>query len=265
MAETFDSRLMRDYLDEGRNTGAVFVNMPDVGSSRIQAMVDELRPKLDAIEAEMAAAGRPVQITITGMFAIGYDIFETLVDGLLASLGISLLVSYLVFLIVLRSWKLGLMALIPNVVPLTLTFGFMGLSGIQLTPTTVIVYSITLVIADDDTTQYFTRFKAVFTEMVARGERDPHRAAAIATLKESGLPMFITACAVSLGFLTLLASRFLGLAHFGLLVGVSLFTAIFGDLFLTPVMLMKFKPRIFKGQPETPAQPAPEPEPAARS
>src|SRR5207248_553339 len=119
MAETYlsDPKLMRDYLDAGRSTAAVFVNMPDVGSSRIKEMVDALRPKLDEIEREMAAAGRPVQITITGMFAIGYDIFETLVDGLLASLGITILVSFAVFCVVLRSWKLGLMALVPNVVP----------------------------------------------------------------------------------------------------------------------------------------------------
>jgi predicted RND superfamily exporter protein len=241
-----DGKILRDYLDFERGTASIFVNVPDVGSTRQQQMMDEMRPKFDAIEREMAAAGYPVQITITGMFAIGYDVFLTLVDGLLASLGISMLVSFLVFFIVLRSWKLGLIALVPNVVPLALTFGFMGISGIQLTPTTVIVYSITLVIADDDTTQYFARFKVIFAEALARGDPDPHRSASLATLRESGLPMFITACAVSLGFLTLMGSRFLGLAHFGLLVGVSLFTAIFGDLFLTPIMLMKWKPRVFK-------------------
>ena len=243
-----DGKILRDYIDFDRASLAVFVNMPDVGSSRIRDIVNRLNPLLRSEEAAMAAAGLPVTITITGMFAIGYDIYSTLVTGLLSSLAISILVSFGVFCVVLRSWRLGLMALVPNVVPLTLTFGFMGALGIQLTPTTVIVYSITLVIADDDTTQYFTRFKAVFAEAVARGEPDPYRYCCLLTLRESGLPMFITACAVSLGFLTMLSSQFLGLAHFGVLVGVSLFTAIFGDLFLTPIMLMKWKPRVFKDQ-----------------
>jgi predicted RND superfamily exporter protein len=107
----------------------------------------------------------------------------------------------------------------------------------------VLIFSVTLVIADDDTIQYLTRFRRRFLSLPP-DHPDPHREAALATLRDTGMPMFSTTCAISLGFLVLLFSQFLGLAHLGLLIGVSLFTAVFADLFLSPLLLMTIKPRL---------------------
>ena len=63
-------------------------------------------------------------------------------------------------------------------------------------------------------------------------------------IAESGLAMLLTAMSVSAGFLALLLSRFVALRNLGLLIGVSLFTAVFADLFLSPILLRFFKPRI---------------------
>ncbi|RME73680.1 MAG: hypothetical protein D6776_06585, partial [Planctomycetota bacterium] len=236
--------VLQDVVDFDRRTSAVFVPVPDVGTSRQEAMLAEVRRMLDREQERMRNEGMPVRLTATGMFAIGDDIYQTLVNGLLESLGGAIAVSLLVFSVVLGSWRLGLLALVPNVTPLALTFGMMGLLGIDLTPTTVIVFSITLVIADDDTVQYFARFKQRFLELARAGHPDPHREAALGTLHEAGLPMFITAVAVSAGFLMLLFSEFEGLRNFGLLIGVSLFAAVFADLFLTPILIMTLRPRI---------------------
>ncbi|GIW71505.1 MAG: hypothetical protein KatS3mg102_1047 [Planctomycetota bacterium] len=242
-----DGKLLRDVLDFQRRTAAVHVPMPDVGTTRIAEIMRALQPLLAAEEHRLAAAGVPVRLTVTGMFAIGYDIYHTLVEGLLLSLGGALCVSLLVFSAVLGSWRLGLLALVPNVAPLLLTFGIMGALGIDLTPTTVIVFSITLVIADDDTVQFFSRFKRRFLELAGRAAPEPHGQAALQTLREAGLPMVITSCAVSAGFLTLLVSEFHGLRDFGLLVGVSLFAAVFADLFLTPILLRWLRPAAGRG------------------
>jgi hypothetical protein len=239
-----DGKILADFLDFERRTAAVAVNLPDVGSTRIRQIMAKLRERIAAEEAETTRRGLPVKLTLTGLVSLSDDIYTTLVLGLLQSLLGAVAVSLAVFSLVLRSWKLGLIALIPNVLPLALTMGFMGALGIQLTPTTVIVFSITLVIADDDTVQYFSRFRLRYLALRAAGEPDPHAAAAFGTLREAGLPMFITSCAVSLGFATLVFSNFLGLADFGVLIGISLFTAIFADLFLAPIMLTRIRPRI---------------------
>lgn len=239
-----DGKILDDLISDDRRTAAVTVMIPDVGSTRIRAIVRELKANIAREEQAMAGTACPVKLTVTGIISLTDAIYANLVDGLLRSLAGAVAVSFLAFCIVLRSWRLGLIALVPNVLPLALTFGFMGLAGIELTPTTVIVFSITLVIADDDTVQYFTRFLNRFHEERARGEKEPHAAAALGTLREAGLPMFITSCAVSLGFLTLMFSKFLRLADFGVLIGVSLFTAIFADLFISPILISRLRPPI---------------------
>src|SRR5205807_1013105 len=134
--------------------------------------------------------------------------------------------------------------LIPNVLPLLVTLAVMSLLHIDVKPSTVIVFSITLVIADDDTIQYLSRFRLRYRQLDDAGDANAHAGAAIGTLREIGLPMFITACAVSIGFLSLCFSQFLALANLGLLIGVSLMAAVFADLFISPVLIMKLKPRI---------------------
>ena len=135
----------------------------------------------------------------------------------------------------------------PNVLPLLLTLGLMAALGIDLKPTTVICFSITLVIADDDTIQFLVRYRRRFLELRAQGVEDPHAVASTDTLDDTGVPMLLTTLTVSTGFCSLMFSQFLALKNLGLLIGVSLFTAVFADLFLSPVLLRFFKPRIPSG------------------
>ncbi|MFC1706695.1 MMPL family transporter [Planctomycetota bacterium] len=241
--ELIDRTLLRDFLAPDRATASVFGMVPDLGSSRSTDLIQELGRYL--AEEEQATGYR---LHTTGAFAICDGIYRTMVVGLAASLGFALVISLAVFTIVLRSWRLGLIALVPNVLPLLLTLGIMAVLGIDLKPTTVICFSITLVIADDDTIQFLVRFRRRFLKRQEEGETNLHGAVASDTIADSGLPMFLTACAVSLGFLSLMFSQFIGLRNLGLLIGVSLFSAVFADLFLSPIMLRYFRPKI--GGPE---------------
>ncbi len=244
---------MRDVLAFDRSAAAVVAVVPDVGGARAREIVDALE---GAVEAERAAVrrkdadGRTVpgterwRLTVTGILAMADDVHETLVGGLVRSLALAALASLVLLGAVLRSVSLALLALVPNLVPLVLTFGFLGLTGIELKPSKVIEFSITLTIAEDDTIQFLSRFRAAFADARARGAADPHEDAARRTLRETGLPMFVTACSIAAGFASLVFSRFVGLESLGLLVGVSLFAAVFADLFLTPLLLMRLRPRL---------------------
>jgi predicted RND superfamily exporter protein len=234
-----DPRALRDVVSFDRGAAAVFTMMPDRGSSRATKVIERLNRYF---AQEQAQTG--YRITLTGIYGIADGIYRSLVGGLVSSLGLAVLISFGIFCLVLRSWKLAGVGLVPNVLPLLFTLGFMSLLHIDIKPSTVIIFSITLVIADDDTIQYLSRFRTRYLELCASGHPSPHQAAAIGTLRETGLPMFITACAVSLGFLTLLRSEFLGLANLGLLIGVSLLSAVFADLFLSPLLLIHLKPKL---------------------
>jgi len=238
----FDEKMLRDYLSPDRATAALSGLMPDAGSSRISKALADMRPYL---ESEERATG--YKVTASGLFAVADGTYRNLVGGLAASLGFAIFISLATFTAVLRSWRLGLIALVPNVLPLILTLGMMALLGIDLKPTTVICFTITLVIADDDTIQFLTRYRRRYLELRAQGLESPHEQASSETLDGTGVPMLLTTITVSMGFFSLLFSQFLALKNLGILIGVSLFVAVFADLFLSPVLLRFFQPRIPSG------------------
>jgi predicted RND superfamily exporter protein len=223
---------------------AVMAGVLDVGSIRVNEMLRQIEAWTASEQAALDGNvnGPRAKIHVTGQLQIFKDVNASLTEGLAGSLAVSLLLSFLAMCVVLRSWRLGLVGLVPNVVPIVLVLGFMGFSGIHLSPSTVVLFSITLVIAEDDTIQYLSRFRAHYLADEIPAGVDRHRAIALRCLREVGLPMFITSTAVSLGFLILLFSRFLGPAHLGALLAGTLFSAVFADLFLTPILLMKLKP-----------------------
>jgi hypothetical protein len=239
LAALDDPRALRQVVATDRATAAVVGLVPDRGSSRASQVIARLRAYLAQEEAS-----HPYRLTLTGIYGIADGIYRTMVGGLARSLGWAVIVSFLTFCLVLRSVRLALVALVPNLLPLLLTLAIMSIFHIDLKPTTVIIFSITLVIADDDTIQYLARFRDRYGALVRAGHPAPHREAALSTLRETAPPMFLTAAVVSAGFASLLFSEFLGLANLGLLIGVSLLSAVFADLFLTPLMLITLRPRL---------------------
>jgi predicted RND superfamily exporter protein len=242
-----DTKMTRHHLREDRGTAAVVALVPNVPSTEGRVLLKELG---EFLRAEEAATG--YRLSKTGLFANLEDIDLALVEGLAESLSMALLITLTVFCFVLRSPRLALLALVPNVMPLALTFAFMGITGIELKPSTVIVFSITLVIADDNTIQYFSRFRPILARHVAAGAPDPRVPAALETLRRVGLPIFLTAGTVTIGFLILLGSNFKGLTNLGLLTGVSLASSLVADLFLSPLLAMRLGPR---PKATTPAEP----------
>jgi len=237
-----DPRMLRDVINFDRSTAAIYAILPDHGSSKSTVMLEKLRAYL--AEEERATG---YKLTVTGVYGVAEGIYRGMVGGLSVSLALAVLASFAMFFAVLRSWRLALIALVPNLLPLLVTVGTMALLGIDIKPTTVIVFSITLVIADDDTIQFLSRFRTRFLGL--SGDATPHRTAVLGTLRESGTPMVITTLAVTIGFLALMRSEFLGLANLGFLLGVSLLSAVTADLFLSPVMIMALKPKLGASEP----------------
>jgi predicted RND superfamily exporter protein len=104
-------------------------------------------------------------------------------------------------------------------------------------------FSITLVVADDDTIQFLVRFREHHA-VAARGlpRAEAHRVAVYATVGEVGVPMLVSGVAVSAGFGLLLLSGFLGPARLGALIGATLAAAVVADLFLNPLLLAHLAP-----------------------
>jgi predicted RND superfamily exporter protein len=245
LATLGDPRLHADFLSADRSSLAAVGRAMDVGSARVEAIFERVDAWIAREQARLDARpdGIRLRLSATGQLRLFQDVNAQLVGGLAASFGGAVLVSLLVMSLALRSLRLGLVALVPNVAPILLVLAFMGAADIPISPVTVMAFSLTLVIADDDTIQLLTRFRAHHAlagrTLVAAAA---HRAAAEEALSEVGPPMVISAIAVSAGFLLLLLSAFLGPARLGALIGVTLLGAVLADLFLTPVLLVRFLP-----------------------
>jgi predicted RND superfamily exporter protein len=126
--------------------------------------------------------------------------------------------------------------MIPNVLPILLTMGLMGWLGITLNVTTVMIASIALGIAVDDTIHMLVRIRA------ERRAGRSHDEAVRRTLQSVGRAVVFTSVVLSGGFAILLLASLVPAAHFGILVAFTMLTALLADLVLIPVLILWLKP-----------------------
>lgn len=126
--------------------------------------------------------------------------------------------------------------MVPNLIPLVFTLGFMGLFGIHLRTATVIIFSISLGIAVDDTIHYISRFREEFSRT-----GDPILSV-YATLRSAGRAVLLTTLIMIFGFSVFLVSNFKASRDFGLLAGVTLTSCLLGTLVFLPVFLNTVMP-----------------------
>lgn len=240
-----DRRTTLDVLSSDRRSLAAVGRVLDVGVARTDAIVVGVEAWVATERARLAAKPGPpsLRLAATGQLVLFQDVSRQLLGGLAASFGGAILLSLVLMSVALRSWRLGLVGLVPNALPVLLVLAFMGATGIPLSPVTVMAFSITLVIADDDTIQLLSRFREHHAAAAARLPcAEAHRAATWATLGEVGVPMLVSGAAVSAGFALLLFSGFLGPARLGALIAATLAAAVLADLFLTPLLLVHLRP-----------------------
>ena len=148
----------------------------------------------------------------------------------------ALLVIGLVMSYNFRSLRLGLLSMVPNTVPILVTLGVMGFSGIDLSPATVTVAGISLGIAVDDTIHYMYRYFSL-----RQSGEDSSSASRLATATV-GRPIMYTTFTLTAGFIVMVISDFGPTRHFGFLSALCIMLALLCDLFLLPVLLTVLKP-----------------------
>ncbi|MCP4399892.1 MAG: MMPL family transporter [bacterium] len=156
---------------------------------------------------------------------------DTIALGQVLSFSFTLVVIFLLMSILFVNVKAGLLALIPNVLPLLLIFGIMGAFGIALNFSTSMLAAIAIGIAVDDTIHFMTRY---YHEM--RRRQNQH-AAMDASLREEVRPIIATSIGLALGFSVLMLSSMVPLTHFGLLAALAMLFALLADLCVTPILL----------------------------
>ena len=194
------------------------------------ALVDRLDEALVAEPLEES------KLTLTGIGALWLKLTNYIVSSQVQGLGIALVAITLVMVVLFRSIPIGLIAMIPNVVPVLLALGAMGFFDITLDYNKATIASIAIGIAVDDTIHLMSRFRLEF------GIHRNYAVALRAAMQDVGRAVVHTSIALVLGFLVLTLSELRSQAFYGILLAASLTTALIADLFLLPPLVLWLKP-----------------------
>lgn len=173
----------------------------------------------------------PVEARYTGLVPLVYKTQHELMKGLVESLASGFLLIAFVMVFVLRSPSAGMLAMLPNIFPIIVIFGFMGWAGILIDIGSMMTASVALGVAVDDTMHYLTWYR------FALDEGHDRKGAAMAAYQRCGTAMVQTSLIAGLGLCVFAFSTFTPTQRFGMLMLVLLAAALFGDLVFLPSML----------------------------
>lgn len=176
---------------------------------------------------------RDLNYHVTGDTIVVAKASNTITREVVINLGYMFLAIFLFISLLFLSFRAGALAMIPNLMPVAINFGFMGLAGIPLSTATFPVAIIALGIAVDDTIHFMVRYAAELKKT------DSNESAIMQTLKKEIRPIVSTSTALMAGFGVLIFAQFGSTVQFGLLTSVCMLAALLSDLILTPLILIK--------------------------
>lgn len=237
--------------DEGRHELARIVTSDASASQmsiKLQAMSSDLLFDYVAdVErfADEAFAGTGITTTVTGSGKLFAELDHYLVMSQITSFGTAFVTVFAVIFLVFRSWRYGLLAIIPNLFPVLAVFGVMGWLGISLNIATVMVASVALGVVDDDTIHFISRFRR------ERQAGVPIAGAIHAATVHEGRAALTTALINSAGFAVLMMSEYKPSAWFGGMLAMTMVVAFLAEVFILPATIVLWS-RLFGARRGTP-------------
>ncbi len=218
------------FLTADETRARIVCRIRDRGTRTTLQLVDVLERQL----AESFPSGAGITTRVNGEAYVHARSMDRLVRDLLLSLCGASVAVFAVIGILFRSLRVGLICTVPNLTPLFVTLGYMGLRGFELNASNVIVFAVSLGIAVDNTIHFLARFRE---EM----QRTGHVTEAVhRTLRSTGRATVLTSTLIICGLAVMLFSQFLPTSRFAELTSVTMAAALLGDLLLLPASLTLF-------------------------
>lgn len=235
-ASSFESKagLMDSYVDSTGQYARMTTFMQDIGTDRMEKVENNLNTKINALFPK-----ENYNVTLTGKALVFQKGTDYLVTNLMISLSLAILLIALFMAWMFRSFKMILISLIPNLLPLVITAGLMGFLGVPIKPSTILVFSIAFGISVDDTIHFLAKYRQ---ELKKTGWKI--KTSVYASVRETGLSMFYTSIVLFFGFSVFMVSSFGGTIAMGGLVSATLMFAMFANLLLLPSLLLSLERNI---------------------
>lgn len=214
---------LQRFVDSQFSIARIALRSSVTDSGAVAELVMRIRQRLQQLPPGLAGE-------ITGTSVMVSSTVNAIARGQLQTIGGALLAVFLMLAALFTSFRVGFLVLLPNILPIAVYFGALGLSGVSLNPATSLIAAITLGIAVDDTIHYLARFN-----------RDARRLASEARATVSALtgvirPVTYTTVALVAGFLVLTASDLQNQQQFGALAAFTLAIAWLTDVTFTPAL-----------------------------
>lgn len=224
------NKMIRSLVDSTYQKARISVQMADVGSVRIK----ELRQEV-LIKAQESFPEDEYNIMLTGTSIIFLKGNDYLINNLFMSLLIAFVLIAGLMATIFTSFRMIMISLVPNLVPLLFTAGIMGAFNVHLKPSTVIVFSVAFGIAVDFTIHFLSKYR-----MELKKSQFNIRKSVFAALNELGSSMIYTAVILFFGFIIFAASNFGGTIALGIFTSMTLIVALFSNLILLPSLLLSY-------------------------
>jgi uncharacterized protein len=222
------NKLVRSFMDSTRQQTRVSINMADVGSKKLQVILDTLQQRTTQLFDTTKYT-----VTLTGSSVTFLEGSAFIINGLKESIFWAFLLIAICMLYLFRSGKILISSLIPNIIPLIITAGVMGWAGVRIKPSTVLVFSVALGIAIDITIRFLVNYK----QELQYKDRTASQVV-IDTIHKTGISIIYTSLVLIAGFVIFCFSGFGGTQALGWLTSLTLVLATVTNLVFLPVILL---------------------------
>jgi len=225
---------MKSYVDSTGQYARITTFMKDIGTDKMEKIEEKLWDKINKVFPP-----EKYTVSLTGKALVFQKGTNYLVNNLVSSLIFAIFLISLFMAYLFRSFKMIIISLLPNLLPLIMTAGLMGYLGVPIKPSTILVFSIAFGISVDDTIHFLAKYRQ---ELKANNWKI--RKSVFNALRETGVSMFYTSIVLFFGFSVFMISSFGGTVALGGLISTTLLFAMFSNLILLPALLLSLEKTI---------------------
>jgi predicted RND superfamily exporter protein len=221
---------LRRFATSNHSKANLVVRTGRLGSAAMRELERQIRAAIDE-----ARIPDDIRVDVVSNATLLSHSADGIARSQVTQVGLAALAILVLVCLVFRSIPVGVLSMIPNIVPVVIYFGVLGVGFTTLSLPTSLIGCVALGIAIDDTVHFLVAYRT------RRREGDSSEKAARHVMRTVGRPIVITSCTLVIGFLAMLLSGFATLREFGYLTALTMGICLTTDLILLPALLVRFK------------------------
>lgn len=218
----------KSFIDSANRITRMSIQMANVSTGEIEMLTDSLRPEIDKIFPP-----DDYTVELTGTSVVYLKGSKYLMKNLVSSLLLALTVISVLMALLFTSFRMIVISLVPNIIPLIMTAAMMGFVGISIKPSTILIFSIALGISVDNAIHFLSRYR-----LQLRFNNWNIKNSVLEALRETGYSMIYSSVVLFFGFSIFILSSFGGTEALGYLISFTLVIALLSNLFILPSLLL---------------------------